>query len=558
MKKISRLLTLILSVAMVLVLFAACADNTTPETDNAGAATDAPTPTAAPTEEPNGDETAIYPLSGDNLELSVWTSFQSPAAGYINNYDEFFAVKAAEEATGVHIAWIEVSPGVQRDQLMISANSGDYPDIYRNFLTNYGTSGAQAYDDGIIINLNDWIASSAPNYLALLEANETSYRDSVDDDGNLWMFYAFITEFRAVAGLTVRQDWLDELNLGAPTSFSQMADVLKAFKTEYDLSSPLLVHEGNYFGGGFLIANGFHTTGLSSMNSSEALHQVNGTVVYGVVEDNFKEYLMMMNEWYDAGLFSSDFISISGNTKGEQQIGMIANGETGIFDASTQLFADFKALSGDDDFSIVGIAAITADGSPTTHFTEKSLRAGRNGYVVTTTCKDVELAVRWIDWWFSDEGMLVANYGVEGESWEYVNGVPSYTDLVMNSEMTDLSLTQAANYYSVYNEVVALFDEWRLRQIYTDAETASMEIWDASTDGSYLLPRGLSLTSAESAAISSTLADINTFAEENIARFITGGKSFDEWDDYVAAIEGMGLSTILETYQAAFNRYSNR
>ena len=46
--------------------------------------------------------------------------------------------------------------------------------------------------------------------------------------------------------------------------------------------------------------------------------------------------------------------------------------------------------------------------------------------------------------------------------------------------------------------------------------------------------------------------------DENVAKFINGTRSVDEFDDFVADIEGMGLANIIEVYQAALERYNQR
>ncbi len=41
-------------------------------------------------------------------------------------------------------------------------------------------------------------------------------------------------------------------------------------------------------------------------------------------------------------------------------------------------------------------------------------------------------------------------------------------------------------------------------------------------------------------------------------QFVTGPKRLDEWDAFVEHIQSMGLDEILETYQAAYERYMSK
>ena len=39
-------------------------------------------------------------------------------------------------------------------------------------------------------------------------------------------------------------------------------------------------------------------------------------------------------------------------------------------------------------------------------------------------CTQPELAVQWMDFWFTEEGARLANFGTEGISYTLVNGKP--------------------------------------------------------------------------------------------------------------------------------------
>lgn len=41
--------------------------------------------------------------------------------------------------------------------------------------------------------------------------------------------------------------------------------------------------------------------------------------------------------------------------------------------------------------------------------------------------------MKLFDYLYSEEGMLLMNFGVEGEQFEYVDGEIKYTDLIMNN-----------------------------------------------------------------------------------------------------------------------------
>lgn len=96
----------------------------------------------------------------------------------------------------------------------------------------------------------------------------------------------------------------------------------------------------------------------------------------------------------------------------------------------------------------------------------------------------------------------------------------------------------------------------------TDSRTAvssqenAARIWTESNDGLYILPNGVSVDAASNEPLSSLAADIMTYADTCIPKFILGDMDIDaEWDNYLATMEQMGLSTCIAIEQTAYDTY---
>ena len=62
----------------------------------------------------------------------------------------------------------------------------------------------------------------------------------------------------------------------------------------------------------------------------------------------------------------------------------------------------------------------------TTVFGDKTAALGAE-LCITTDCRNVELAMRWCDWWYTEDGYYTTNYGIEGESFVFDDqGNPQY------------------------------------------------------------------------------------------------------------------------------------
>jgi hypothetical protein len=68
------------------------------------------------------------------------------------------------------------------------------------------------------------------------------------------------------------------------------------------------------------------------------------------------------------------------------------------------------------------------------HFRRFNEITGTTAIAVTTAVTDIdrlEKIARWLDYRFSKEGALLLNYGIEGETFEYVDGKPVFNDRIL-------------------------------------------------------------------------------------------------------------------------------
>ena len=183
---------------------------------------------------------------------------------------------------------------------------------------------------------------------------------------------------------------------------------------------------------------------------------------------------------------------------------------------------------------------------------------GVGSAAITTSCKEVEVVARLLDYAYSEAGATLYNFGTEGESYTVVDGQPVYTDLVLNNP-DGLSATQAIAGYAraCYNGPFVQAEEYAEQYYTTQEQKDSIAIWSDTNMGEYVIPP-VTATPDEAKEIASYMAEITTYRDQETIKFIYGDRSFDEWDDYVAAIEKMGLARVLELKEASLERYKNR
>jgi putative aldouronate transport system substrate-binding protein len=191
------------------------------------------------------------------------------------------------------------------------------------------------------------------------------------------------------------------------------------------------------------------------------------------------------------------------------------------------------------------------------HNADEDSIVGKMGITITTACENPELAMQWCDFWYTEDGVLLANYGVEGESFEFdENGIPYITELVTNNP-DGLSLMDTQFMYTT-DSVNRINDVTKTRSTYTEAGLAARDIWDYNRDDANTYPEAAALTADEADEHSSIYSDINTYLQENIAQFMTGAKDMDQWDSFVETLYDMGIEDCIALKQAAYDRYLAR
>ena len=88
----------------------------------------------------------------------------------------------------------------------------------------------------------------------------------------------------------------------------------------------------------------------------------------------------------------------------------------------------------------------------------------------------------------------------------------------------------------------------------------ALELWTgADTDKSRDLPAALYFTTDEATVYSTSITDVETYANEYMLSCVTGENDVDAtWDDYVEKVWSLGLQDCLDAEQGAYDRYLTR
>jgi putative aldouronate transport system substrate-binding protein len=549
---------------------AAPAGNDTPPTSAPAAdPTDAPAAEAPATDAPATDAPAASAESGlpivtEPLTLSYWVETNSNILVTAPTFNEISLYKELEKRTGIHINFQHppTGPNQGREQFNLMVASGQYPDVIEtNWLTGYYQGGpAKALRDGVIIPLNDKLDEFAPNLSRLLKENPEWRKQIVTDEGDIYCF-PFIRgdpSLQVFGGAVIREDWLKKVGLDMPTTMDEWHDALVAFKEKDPNGNgnadewPFSPWSGS-FRGGFDGISAF----IGAWGITTRFTQVDGKVIYGPIQPEFKEFVAMLRSWYEEGLIDPDSVSMDqagfdARMTGEQ-LGsgmMLLGGGIGKF---MGLMAEKNP-----EFSLVGAPY------PTLNKGDKKLIGQREnlfpgvGAAITSSNQNVETTMRWLDYAYSEAGHMLFNFGTEGLSYTMVDDYPTFTDLVMfNPDKLPVAQAMAAHVRS--NSSGPFIQDKRYAEQYFQLQQQkdAYVIWQEPTNERLMPP--VTPTQEESRRFNTIMNDINTRYEEVFAKVVTGAEPLEAWDTFQQTeLPQLGINEAIEIQQAALDRYNKR
>ena len=484
----------------------------------------------------------VYPMSCSD-SLSVW----SATLGGGEDLNEAPIGKQWQKETGVNVEFIQPMQG-SSEAFNVLIASGDLPDILITNLQNEPGGVMRFARDKIIQPIDEQLSDYAPNMKKYIDENKDVEKIIKCDDGHIYSFL-FAREKgmpTTSAGPVVRKDMLDKAGLTVPETIDEWHTALAAFKAQgaaAPLSYDLLYWEGSY--GPFFGAYG----------TKPNCYGKDGKVVNGYLEPEMKEARKTMNQWYSEGRLDKNSVKIA------DMDANIMNSATGgsCMWAGSGLGKYMNAMAGKDpNFDLVPAPFPVLNKGDKSLFGsgDFSFNPNNNGFI-TTSCGNVELAMRFLDYGYTDAGHMLFNFGVEGESYELKDGEPVYTDVIMKNP-EGLSISDAMNKYIFGNNSAPFIQDARyLEQYYQlKSQQDAMKVWSESSDALKSKIPYLTFTDEESSKLNTIVNNIQTTTDEMIFKFIMGIEPLENYDSFISTLEGFGIRDAVDIYNKALERYN--
>ncbi len=474
-----------------------------------------------------GEKTASIDLANPSIDVMT-KAFQAdsaqPDSPVVQELENFLGTK-------LNITW---SPSTSYDEKVTTAmGSGTYP--HAMLVGTRSSSVIQASRNDVFWDVTEKLKddSKFPN---LAQTNPT-VNHNISIDGNVYGLYRARTIGRA--GISIRKDWLDNLNLEEPKTIDDLYNVLKAF-TEQD---PDGNGQNDTYG---MIVTDYLDGPLNNIAiwmgaPNQYGVDENGELAPAFMFDEYTEALKFMRKCYEEKLINSDMATYSSDKWNEQFLSGQAGVIIDVADRARRLAQNMEGQNPNAEVDVFGYVTKDASTEPRTLPT-----TGYDGYYVfpkaaVATEEDLDFVLGVMDKANEQEALNLMNYGIEGRNYELdADGyVVKKDDAALVKEYNDLNQFAtgiiATERKVKYTAPVAE----KIDQVYEDNEQYAV----ANPAEPYV-----------SATYSKKGPQLDSIMAEAKTKFIVGQITEDEYKAEIERWKTMGGSDVIkeinEAYQA--------
>lgn len=556
-KKRISLLSLLLIVLLVLT---SCASGTTGASSTGSAATAAPaaqgSASAAPADTAGaadatgeqGDGPAFYAVpfaDGQVIKIGIYENYLT---GY--PYSSGLPVwEQLQESTGMKVEW-DTTPSSEYKTVMQTrlAAGVDLPDfICCNF------NQMKYVNDGLIIDLTEYMDKWGyyTHYYLYEQGNDYILPYMQGPDGHIY-FWA-----DDVAGTNAADPyvWMYREDMLAQTSVKELVTI----DDWYQACTELYQQDNSIIG--MMWVDAWKDVALAwdlHLYGTQAGWAVdeNGKVVYDYTDPRLVEVLQFLQKCYKEGLLDKEFLDLTD----DMRLTRVTNNQAFSYMGFLNKVATFnKALDGAgiDGRYVVANPPVAGD-EYTMGVPMYGPASKQYGFTIDSVDENFEYKFKFIDYIYgSDEGAIAQSMGIEGLSYEWVDGEPVFTDYVVDNP-DGLGVNAALRQMGAMGTMPwtrSLYGMSRFNPLGTISKNeiqkeAAARYQDYIYTG---FPVTMLMTEEQDTQLTKYLPDIETYWEEFCAKAITTDMDIAaEFDKFVSDLYAFGLQECIDIRQQQY------
>ncbi|MFC6315373.1 extracellular solute-binding protein [Lapidilactobacillus achengensis] len=461
--------------------------------------------------------------------------------------------KEYEKMSGVKVDWTEVKDFGEKKNLLLSKK--ELPDaFYQTIWTNdevvkYGTQG-------IFQPLEKLIPKYAPNLNKIMKKYPDVKKAMTTPDGHIYSL-PYLSMDPMSGGRTFRlyinQKWLDKLGLEVPKTTEELKEVLTQFVTKDPNGNGKADEQGWYMNSGELpnsfekiidAAYGLDTAGRTAIDNM--IYLDNDKLQLTVNSDKMKDVWKYENDLYSNKLiFKQAFAGVDSDK-------WVADASKDVVGLWSWVSPEMIGEAVRDNYTPINI--IEGPNGDKGLVSQPPIM-GTSAFMITKDAKDPKELLKWVDYFYSEEGSEFGFLGKEGVTYHVVDGKKVYVDKILNYDKG----AQLGSYQYMNNVYAGFFPYLELPQKTKEEAWGEKPIeYTDFTDADVpkqLLPDFMS-TPEESSEISTIMTDMRNYVEQARVKFVTGKWNFTtDWDNYVTQLNKIGADRLLKIRRTQYARY---
>ncbi|MGI6214691.1 MAG: hypothetical protein ACOYIT_02250 [Christensenellales bacterium] len=366
-------------------------------------------------------------LEGVELEPSKDLYFEEPLEitgmgihfnNYPTEYDGCYYFPAIEQKTNAKfmIDWRSIDG--YDTHVATTLASGELPDILG--AGSYGV--LNLVEEGAVVELDQYL-DLIPNIVEAV--GEDRMADWRQADGHIYTIPT-IVDVPGSQSVMVRKDWLDKLEMEVPTSWDEWMALWRAIR-DNDLNGngdntdeiPLALEMGE--SGERCLASLMNAFGIKTSADTQFCVLDDGTYTMVYEHPRYMEFLQTAQDMYKEGLIDPEFTM-------RKQAELFTAMDSGLV-GTAMTWAERARISteanrgpGSEDALWLCVAPIVG---PHGDQMTQERKAVTSVWCITKAAEDkgiVEDILKVFNWNYGEEGLILYNYGIEGKTYDVIDG----------------------------------------------------------------------------------------------------------------------------------------
>jgi hypothetical protein len=522
--------------------------------------------------------------------------------------------------------WVPVS-GEENDNYTTMLASGDLPDIIDAVICD---APLTMYENGYTMDITEYVVNNMPNYVELVHSNDTFYKNCVTLVDGEEHYYSIRNLFDQpedlFQGYMYRRDWIVKYGKDASTGeaftggYTDVADQdswednvifpswydeekkAKALELDpdWDGTEPFYISDWEWMFDIFetamadlgiedsycmsLYYPGFTWSGglISCFGGGTNVwfQDENNQVQFGGDTEQMQAYLMCMNAWYEKGWLDPDFDQRTSDAFYAIDSTAVRQGLVGMWNGQQSgLGGRLDAHDGGytDGIYVAGCAYPVNDeyGTDACKYVAPNCVMGgttvSGGVLITTAAegKDLDTLCAYLDYFYSEEGALVKNLGLNAEQaadYDFYSeyGLEEGTYTVQSDGTylkSDIIINDSGNLLgaAAFNKAPGLNLIAEIDNGYADTYQASVDSWSKWQNTAFF--QGTittdNMSTDDTSTAGNTLGKVVEYMTNNAPDFIKGKKDINgsDWDSWCKALSKYGTDKMCELYQSYVDQF---